>query len=115
MADPARKRADAASEFRVLVGQNKESLDPLVHERMRLSILSALSVNESSSFAELKTLLNATDGNLLVHVRKLEEARFVKSTKSKSQTLYRLTAAGKRAFQKYLEYMEALIDAVKPE
>src|SRR5882672_2360365 len=92
-------------------------LDRLIHERLRLGILSALSVNESLTFNELKKLLDATDGNLSVHARKLEEAGYVSCTKSfegrMPKTDYRLTAAGRRALERYLDHMEALIHAMR--
>src|SRR5579862_7707516 len=94
-----------------------EKLDRLVHERLRLGILSALSVNESLTFNELKKLLDTTDGNLSVHARKLEEAGYIGCTKSFEgrlpRTDYRLTAAGKRALERYLDHMEALIRAMR--
>ncbi|HEV2387473.1 MAG TPA: transcriptional regulator [Candidatus Acidoferrales bacterium] len=87
--------------------------DRLIHERTRLGILSALVVNRSLSFKELKRLLGTTDGNLSVHARKLEEAGYVTCTKSFSgrlpKTEYRLTGAGRRALERYLDHMEALI------
>ena len=90
-------------------------LDRLIHERMRLAIVSALAVNESLSFNELKRLLETTDGNLSVHARKLEEAGYVVCTKSFEgrvpRTEYRLSAAGRRALERYLDHMEALIRA----
>src|SRR5579871_5235415 len=86
-------------------------LDRLIHERLRLGILSALSVNESLTFNELKKLLDTTDGNLSVHARKLEEAGYINCAKSfegrMPRTDYRLTAAGKRALERYLDHMEA--------
>ena len=92
-------------------------LDRLIHERLRLGILSALSVNESLTFNELKKLLDTTDGNLSVHARKLEEAGYIACTKSfegrMPRTDYRLTAAGKRALERYLDHMEALIRAMR--
>jgi DNA-binding MarR family transcriptional regulator len=92
-------------------------LDRLIHERLRLGILSALSVNEALTFNELKRLLDTTDGNLSVHARKLEEAGYVECTKSFDgrvpRTDYRLTAAGKRALERYLDHMEALIQAMR--
>jgi DNA-binding MarR family transcriptional regulator len=92
-------------------------LDRLVHERLRLGMLSGLSVNDSLTFNELKKLLDTTDGNLSVHARKLEEAGYVAVTKSfdgrMPRTDYRLTAAGKRALDRYLNHMEALIHAMK--
>ena len=92
-------------------------LDRLIHERLRLGILSALSVNESLTFNELKKLLDTTDGNLSVHARKLEEAGYVSCTKSFEgripRTDYRLSAAGKKALERYLDHMEALIQAMR--
>src|SRR5471030_1340643 len=92
-------------------------LDRLVHERLRLGILSALAVNDSLTFNELKGLLDTTDGNLSVHARKLEEAGYVACTKSfegrMPKSEYRLTANGKRAFDRYLNHMEALIRATR--
>jgi len=92
-------------------------LDRLIHERLRLGILSALSVNDSLTFNELKKLLDTTDGNLSVHARKLEEAGYIACTKSfegrMPRTDYRLTAAGKRALERYLDHMEALIRAMR--
>jgi DNA-binding MarR family transcriptional regulator len=91
--------------------------DRLVHERLRLGILSALSVNQSLTFVELKKLLDTTDGNLGVHARKLEEAAYVTCTKSFEgrvpKTEYRLTAAGRKALERYLDHMEALIQAMR--
>ncbi|HWG57436.1 MAG TPA: transcriptional regulator [Candidatus Acidoferrales bacterium] len=93
------------------------SLDRLVHERTRLAIVSALAVNTKLSFADLKQLLRATDGNLSVHARKLEDAGYLTCTKSFKGRLpkseYRLTAAGRRALEKYLDHMEALIRATR--
>lgn len=92
-------------------------LDRLIHERLRLGILSALSVNESLTFNELKKLLDTTDGNLSVHARKLEEAGYIGCAKSfegrMPRTDYRLTASGKRALERYLDHMEALIRAMR--
>jgi DNA-binding HxlR family transcriptional regulator len=92
-------------------------LDRLIHERMRLGIVSALAVNESLSFNDLKKLLRTTDGNLSVHGRKLEEAGYVTCTKLLHQpipkTEYRLTTAGRRALERYLDHMEALIRATR--
>ena len=93
------------------------NLDRLVHERLRLGILSALAVNESLTFNELKRLLDSTDGNLSVHARKLEEAGYVGCVKSFAnrmpKTEYKLTAAGRRALERYLDHMEALIQATR--
>jgi len=93
------------------------SLDRLIHERTRLGIISALAVNESLTFNELKRLLRATDGNVSVHARKLEDAGYIACTKSFAgrvpKTEYKLTAAGRRALEKYLSHMEALIRATR--
>ena len=93
------------------------SLDRLIHERTRLAIISALAVNASLTFIELKELLRITDGNLSVHARKLEDAGYVGCTKSFSgrlpKTEYRLSASGRRALEKYLDHMEALIRATR--
>lgn len=92
-------------------------LDPLVHERVRLGIASALAVNTSLSFSDLKKLLNTTDGNLSVHARKLEEAGYITCTKSFDgripKTEYRLTASGRHALERYLNEMESLIHAAR--
>jgi DNA-binding MarR family transcriptional regulator len=92
-------------------------LDRLIHERIRLGIVSALAVNRSLTFNELKALLKTTDGNLSVHARKLEEADYIVCTKSFDgrlpKTVYRLTAAGRRALERYLNHMEALIRATR--
>jgi len=88
-------------------------LDRIIHERLRLGILSALAVNQSLTFNELKQLLNTTDGNLSVHARKLEDAAYIVCEKTFENRLpkseYRMTAAGKRALERYLEEMEELI------
>jgi DNA-binding MarR family transcriptional regulator len=92
-------------------------LDRLIHERMRLGIVSALAVTDAMSFSDLRDALGATDGNLSVHARKLEEAGYVECTKSfhgrVPRTEYRLTAAGRRALGRYLDHMEALIQVVR--
>ncbi|HWH53283.1 MAG TPA: transcriptional regulator [Gemmatimonadaceae bacterium] len=92
-------------------------LDRLIHERMRLGILSALAVNESLTFNDLKKLLQTTDGNLSVHARKLEEAGYVQCTKSFEgrvpKTEYTITAIGRRALERYLDHMEAIIRATR--
>ena|SRR5438477_9641629 len=92
-------------------------LDRLVHERLRLGILSALSVNDTLTFNELKNLLDTTDGNLSVHARKLEEAGYVACSKGFAgrvpRTDYRLTASGRRALERYLDHMEALIQTMR--
>jgi len=91
-------------------------LDRLVHERVRLGMLSALAVNDRLTFSELKELLKATDGNLSVHARKLEDAGYVSCSKSFEgripRTEYRLTAAGRQALARYLDHMDALIRSI---
>ena len=93
------------------------SLDRLIHERTRLAIISALAVNETMTFGELKQLLGASDGNLSVHARKLEDAGYIACAKSFAgrlpKTEYRLSAAGRRALERYLNHMEALIRATR--
>lgn len=92
-------------------------LDNLIHEKMRLGIVSALAANETMTFSELKELLKTTDGNISVHARKLEEAEYIACTKSFEgripKTKYRLTAEGRRALERYLDHMEALIRAAR--
>ena len=92
-------------------------LDKIIHERMRLGIISALAANESLSFTELKNLLNTTDGNISVHARKLEDAGYLTCEKSFNGrvplTEYRITSEGKQALEKYLNHMEALISAMR--
>jgi DNA-binding HxlR family transcriptional regulator len=92
-------------------------LDRLIHERIRLGIVSALAVNRSLTFNELKALLKTTDGNLSVHARRLEEADYIVCNKSFDgrlpKTEYRLTAAGRKALERYLNHMEALIRATR--
>ena len=91
--------------------------DRLIYERVRLGIMSALSVNPSMTFAELRELLQTTDGNLSIHARKLEDAGYVSCKKSFAarvpKTEFSLTAKGKRMFARHLEHMEALIQAAK--
>ncbi len=111
----ARKgRADAADRGAEV---RPETLDRLIHERTRLGIVSALAVNESLTFSDLKKLLRTTDGNLSVHARKLEEAHYVACSKyfdgRQPKTSYRLSLAGRRALERYLDHMEALIRATR--
>jgi DNA-binding MarR family transcriptional regulator len=93
------------------------ALDRLIHERMRLGIVSALAANESLTFAELKKLLDASDGNVSIHARKLEDAGYITCNKSFEgrvpRTEYSLTDIGRKAFTKYLDHMEALIHAMR--
>jgi DNA-binding MarR family transcriptional regulator len=92
-------------------------LDRLIHERLRLGILSALAVNEAMTFNDLKKLMQTTDGNLSVHARKLEEAGYIGCTKSFEgrvpKTEYTITPVGRRALERYLDHMEALIKATR--
>jgi len=92
-------------------------LDRLIHERLRLGIVSALAVNDRLTFNDLKRLLRTTDGNLSVHARKLEDADYIACDKSFDgripRTEFRITPAGRRAFEKYLAHMEAIIKAAK--
>ena len=92
-------------------------LDRVIHERVRLGIISALAANESLTFNDLKKLLDTTDGNLSVHARKLEDAGYIRCTKSfegrMPRTEYRLTDDGNRALTKYIDHMEALIQAMR--
>lgn len=105
------------SEMRSAASSRADALDRLIHERLRLGIVSALAVNDSLSFSDLKKLMNTTDGNLSVHARKLEEAEYISCTKSfegrMPKTQYRLTPAGRRALERYLDHMEALIRATR--
>ena len=92
------------------------ALDKIIHERLRLAIVSALAVHESLTFNDLKAMLDASDGNVSVHARKLEEAGYVSCKKGFDgripRTEYRLTAAGRKALERYLAHMEALIKRV---
>ena len=105
------------SESAASQGGPAPELDRLIHERMRLGIVSALAVNESLTFTELKQLLHTTDGNLSVHARKLEDAAYIACTKSFEgrlpKTEYRLTDTGHRALARYLAHMDALIRATR--
>ena len=98
-------------------GKGALALDRLIHERLRLGIVSALSVNESLTFNELKRLMQTTDGNLSVHARKLEDAGYVTCQKSFEarvpRTQYTITTKGRTALERYLDHMEALIRATR--
>ena len=102
-----------------LAGEAARELDRLVHERVRLGLLSALAVTKSMCFSEIKRLLATSDGNLSVHARKLEKAGYIECTKSFQHRLpkteYALTARGRRALGRYLDHMEALIRATRGE
>jgi len=111
---------EAAERPRVAIsGPAVPDLDRLIHERVRLAIVSALAANPAPTltFNELKSLLKTTDGNLSVHARKLEDAGYVACTKSFEgrvpRTEYKLTATGRKAFEKYIDHMEALVRAMR--
>jgi DNA-binding MarR family transcriptional regulator len=116
-----KKHDQAASGLRQLKGAKASSLAPeldrLIHERLRLGIVSALAANESLTFNDLKSLMNTTDGNLSVHARKLEDAGYIACTKSFDgrvpRTEYKLTASGRRALESYLSHMETLIQQMR--
>jgi DNA-binding HxlR family transcriptional regulator len=116
-----KKRETAASnllDVRAAKGKHSApALDRLIHERMRLGIVSALAANESLTFKDLKNLMDTTDGNLSVHARKLEDGGYIACTKSFEgrlpKTEYKLTAAGKRALESYLSHMETLIHQMR--
>ena len=113
------KRAERPADITVRsqAAARAEDLDRLIHERLRLGIVSALAVNNSLSFSDLKKLMRTTDGNLSVHARKLEEAEYITCTKSfegrMPKTQYRLTPTGRKALERYLDHMEALISATR--
>lgn len=115
---PQKKRADTRA-LRGMRGEDSSptALDRLIHERLRLGIVSALAVNESLTFNDLKGLLKTTDGNLSVHARKLEDADYITCTKffdgRTPKTAYRLTTSGRRALERYLDHMEALIQSTR--
>ena len=115
---PAAERAAALKAVATNIGRD-EQFDRLIYERIRLGIVSALAVNERLSFSELKQLFDLTDGNLSAHARKLEQAGYVTCRKSFSERTprseYRLTAKGRRALERYLTHMEALISATRQD
>ena len=118
MGEPARRTRRAASAVRPKSARtDATALDGVIHERARLSIVSALAAHPSLAFGELKELLGLTDGNLAVHARRLEEAGYVACTKGYAgrvpRTEYRLTPAGRRALTAYLEHMESIIRAAR--
>ncbi len=112
-----RGKAAARRQLKVVAGAAADELDRVIHERVRLGIVSALAVEEPLSFNDLKQLLDVTDGNLSVHARRLEEAGYILCDKSfrgrTPRTEYRLTAAGRAALERYLGHMEALIRATR--
>jgi len=97
--------------------QSAIALDRVIHERLRLGIVSALAANQRLTFNDLKRLLQTTDGNLSVHARRLEEAQYIACDKSFDgrvpRTEYRLTAAGRRALEKYVAHMQSILKAVR--
>ena len=111
------ERAPAAPGIKAPMLPPADHLDRLIHERLRLAIVSALAANPGLTFTDLKKLLKTTDGNLSVHSRKLEEAGYLTATKTQAgrsaRTEYRLTIAGKAALSRYLDHMEALIQATR--
>ena len=115
-----RKKVSDASDSRAVSAKQKSAapnLDRLIHERLRLGIISALAANESLTFSDLKNLMNTTDGNLSVHARKLEDAGYISVSKffegRLPKTEYKLTAAGRSALENYLSHMESLIKQMR--
>jgi DNA-binding MarR family transcriptional regulator len=114
-------KQEASTTRAVTAGTSQKSaapnLDRLIHERLRLGIISALAANPSLTFSDLKNLMNTTDGNLSVHARKLEEAGYIACTKyfdgRLPKTEYKLTAEGRRALESYLNHMESLIKQMR--
>ncbi len=116
--DSTQKKQRALEEVRSARAEHPApGLDRLIHERLRLGIVSALAANESMTFNDLKSLMNTTDGNLSVHARKLEDAGYIAVTKSFEDRLpkteYKLTAAGQRALESYLSHMETIIGQMR--
>lgn len=117
----AETQSEIKSEIRNLKSEIRKrsplELDRLIHERLRLGIVSALAASDRLTFNDLKRLLQTTDGNLSVHARKLEDAQYIACDKTFAgrvpRTEYRLTVAGRRALEKYLSHMEAIIKAVR--
>lgn len=113
----ARKQAEAAELEPVPGATGAPALDRLIHERIRLGIVSALAVRDSLSFNDMKKLLNTTDGNLSVHARKLEQAGYIACKKyfegRVPKTEYKLTSLGRKALERYVNHMEALIRAMR--
>ncbi len=103
----------------VALPQKAVQLDQLIHERVRLGIVSALVASQKLSFGELKEILGMTDGSLSIHARKLEEGGDIECRKfflrRRPQSEYTLTTAGRKAFEKYINHMEALVGAMKPK
>lgn len=118
-ASGAAAKPRSAGPHPVSAGAGARALDRVIHERLRLGIVSALSVNASLTFKELKKILATTDGNLSVHSRKLEEAGYLSCEKKfegrMPRSEYRLTAKGREALEGYLTHMEALIRATRQQ
>lgn len=117
MAKPLKKSHAVEAKPRAHPKDKTRELDRLIHERLRLGIVSALAVNEALSFTDLRSMLATTDGNLSVHARKLEEAGYIHCAKTFEgrlpRTEYKLTAAGRKALERYLNHMEALIHTMR--
>lgn len=115
----ARALRKTAAREAAVVEPHVPDFDRLIHEHTRLAIVSALAVNDNLTFTELKSILKTTDGNVSVHTRKLEDAHYINCDKSfegrMPKTRYSLTAAGRRALERYLNHMEALIKATRGE
>lgn len=118
--ESVRKQVSDATDSRAASAKQKSAapnLDRLIHERLRLGIISALAANESLTFSDLKTLMNTTDGNLSVHARKLEDAGYISVSKffegRLPKTEYKLTPAGRTALESYLSHMESLIKQMR--
>jgi len=113
------RAAEPAPRLKKTTPEAIPEFDRLIHERARLGIVSALAANESLTFNDLKRLLATTDGNLSVHARKLEEAGYITCSKSFEgrlpKTEYALSSTGRKALEKYLNHMEALIHAMRPQ
>jgi DNA-binding MarR family transcriptional regulator len=114
------RKHDAAVDTRAASAKQKSAapdLDRIIHERLRLGIISALAANDSMTFTDLKNLMNTTDGNLSVHARKLEDAGYISISKyfegRLPKTEYKLTAAGRSALENYLSHMESLIKQMR--
>ncbi|HUP47122.1 MAG TPA: transcriptional regulator [Thermoanaerobaculia bacterium] len=107
----------AAPKPRARAGEAAREIDRLIHERLRLGIVSALAVNDSLSFTDLRSMLATSDGTLSVHARKLEDAGYIHCSKTFEgrlpRTEYRLTASGRKALERYINHMEALIHAMR--
>jgi DNA-binding MarR family transcriptional regulator len=118
--ESVRKQVSDATDARARSAKQKSAapnLDRLIHERLRLGIISALAANESLTFSDLKNLMNTTDGNLSVHARKLEDAGYISVSKffegRLPKTEYKLTPAGRTALENYLSHMESLIKQMR--